>query len=93
MVNYKLSNQAKDDLIRIHHYGIEQFGEKQADKYFYAFFDCFELIAERPFAFMSVDFIKKGYRCCPCGADSIYYRVVDDVVEIMSFIGRQDRKF
>ncbi len=93
MSNYKLSNEAKDDLIRIHHYGVEKFGEKQADKYFNAFFDCFEMIAERPFAFQSVDFIKQGYRRCPCGAESIYYRVVNDVVEIMAIIGRQELKF
>ncbi|MBS9773930.1 MAG: type II toxin-antitoxin system RelE/ParE family toxin [Tenacibaculum sp.] len=90
MANYKLSNEAKDDLIRIHHYGIEKFGKKQADKYFNAFFDCFEIIAERPLSFQSVDFIKKGYRRCPCGADNIYYRIVNEVVEIMAIIGRQD---
>jgi toxin ParE1/3/4 len=31
MANYKLSNVAKEDLIRIHHYGAKQFGIKQAD--------------------------------------------------------------
>ncbi len=93
MANYKLSNQAKDDLIRIHHYGVEKFGEKQADKYFNTFFDYFEIIAERPFSFPSVDFIKQGYRRCPCGVDSIYYRIVDDVVEIMTIIGRQKTEF
>ncbi len=93
MAKYKLSNEAKDDLIRIHHYGIEKFGEKQADKYFNAFFDCFETIAERPLSFQSVDFIKKGYRRCPCGADSVYSRIVNEVVEVMAIIGRQDVKF
>ncbi len=93
MAKYKLSNEAKDDLIRIHHYGVEKFREEQADKYFNAFFDCFETIAERPLSFQSVDFIKKGYRRCPCGADSVYYRIVNDVVEIMAIIGRQNVKF
>ncbi len=93
MANYKLSNQAKEDLIRIHHYGIEKFGEKQADKYFNAFFDYFEIIAEQPFSFPSVDFIKEGYKRCPCGVDNIYYRIVDNVVEIMAIIGKQKVKF
>ncbi len=92
MAKYKLSNEAKDDLIRIHHYGVKKFGEKQADKYFNAFFDCFETIAKRPLSFQSVDFIKKGYRRCPCGADSVYYRIVNDIVEIMAIIGRQEVK-
>ncbi len=57
------------------------------------FFDCFETIAERPLSFQSVDFIKKGYRRCPCGADSVYSRIVNEVVEVMAIIGRQDVKF
>lgn len=34
MAKYRLSNEAKEDLIRIHHYGVEKFGMSQADKYF-----------------------------------------------------------
>jgi toxin ParE1/3/4 len=90
MANYRLSNEAKEDLIRIHHYGVERFGMTQADKYFDAFFDCFDIIAQRPFSFESVGYIKKGYRRCVCGVDSIYYRIEDDTVEIMAIIGRQD---
>ena len=90
MAEYKLSNAAKEDLIRIHHYGIEKFGITQADKYFNSFFEYFDIIAQRPFAFESVDYIKKGYRRCVCGSDSIYYRINNDIVEIMAIIGRQD---
>ncbi|WP_228122658.1 type II toxin-antitoxin system RelE/ParE family toxin [Oceanihabitans sp. IOP_32] len=52
MAKYKLTNEAKNDLIRNHHDGVEKFGMKQADKYF-------DSIAERPFSFDSVDYIKK----------------------------------
>jgi toxin ParE1/3/4 len=90
MAKYKLSNAAKDDLIRIHHYGVEKFGMAQADKYFDSFFDCFDSIAQLPFSYESVDFIKKGYRRCVCGADSIYFRINNGTVEIMAIIGRQD---
>jgi len=58
MADYRLSNEAKNDLIRIHQYG---FGEIQADKYFNTFFDYFNMIAERPFSYESVDYIKEGY--------------------------------
>ena len=71
MGKYKLSNVAKEDLIRIHHYGVKQFGMKQADRYFESFFVHFELIAKNPQSFESVDFIKPGYRRCVCGGDSI----------------------
>lgn len=90
MANYRLSKTAKEDLIRIHHYGTEKFGESQADKYFDSFYNYFDIIAQRPLAFESVDFIRKGYRRCVCGSDSIYYRIKDNVVEIMTIIGRQD---
>ena len=90
MAEYRLSNAAKEDLIRIHHYDVEKFGITQADKYFDLFFEYFDLIAQRPFAFESVDHIKKGYRRCICGSDSIYYRINNDIVEIMAIIGKQD---
>ncbi|WP_339606697.1 type II toxin-antitoxin system RelE/ParE family toxin [uncultured Roseivirga sp.] len=62
----------------------------QADKYFDTFFKYFDLITERPLSFESVGFIRPGYRRCVCGSDSIYYRIHDGVVEIMTIIGRQD---
>jgi len=90
MAKYKLSNTAKQDLIRIHHFGVEKFGIRQADKYFNTFFEYFDIIAQQPFSFESVEFIRSGYRRCVCGSNSIYYRIKDDVVEIMTIIGRQD---
>ena len=90
MAKYRLSNEAKEDLIRIHQYGVERFGMAQADKYFESFFEYFDIIAERPFSFESVDFIKKGYRRCVCGVDSIFYKVNDGMIEIMAIVGRQD---
>jgi toxin ParE1/3/4 len=40
--------------------------------------------------FESVDFIKPGYKRCVCGVDSIFYKINEDVAEIMTIIGRQD---
>ena len=90
MNKYRLSNVAKEDLIRIHQYGVKKFGVTQADKYFNSFFECFDNIAQRPFSFESVDYVKQGYRRCVCGSDSIYFRVNKDTVEIMAIVGKQD---
>lgn len=90
MAEFRISNTAREDLIRIHHYVVKKFGITQADKYFESFFEYFEIISERPFSFESVDFIKKGYRRCVCGSDSIFFKVNEDIVEIMTIIGRQD---
>ncbi|MEX0812853.1 MAG: type II toxin-antitoxin system RelE/ParE family toxin [Chitinophagales bacterium] len=89
-MTYKLSNEAKNDLIRIHQFGITKFGVDQADKYFNTFFEYFDIIAERPYSFESVDYIKPGYRRCVCGSDSIFYKIENNVVEIMAIIGQQD---
>ena len=92
MANYKLSNLAKEDIIRIHKYGVEKFGMDQADKYFDSFFEYFEIIAKNPFSFETVDYIKFGYRRCVCDSDSIYYKINENIVEIMAIIGKQDLK-
>ncbi|MEQ9287170.1 MAG: type II toxin-antitoxin system RelE/ParE family toxin [Cyclobacteriaceae bacterium] len=91
MAEYRISEVAKEDLIRIHHYGTLQFGEVQADRYFNSFFEKFEIIANRPYSFESAEFIKTGYRKCVCGVDTIFYRINNNIVEIMTIIGRQDR--
>ncbi len=91
MAEYRISEVAKEDLIRIYYYGKLQFGEEQADQYFNAFFEKFEVIAERPYAFESAEFIRTGYRKCVCGVDTIFYRINNSIVEIMTIFGRQDR--
>ena len=90
MSSYKLANEAKEDLIRIHQYGVREFGEVQADKYFDAFFDYFEMISKNPFSFESIEQVRKDYRRCVCGSDSIYFKVNKKQVEIMAIVGRQD---
>jgi len=90
MANYRISNQAKEDLIRIHQFGVHKFGVSQADLYFNSFFEHFKLIAERPLSFETVAFIKPGYRRCVCGIDSIFYKLHENEVEIMTIAGRQD---
>ena len=90
MARYKITTEAKEDLIRIYHYGVQRFGEKQADKYYESFFKYFEMIAERPYSFESVNSIKTGYRRCVCGSDSIFFKLNEDTVDIMAIIGKQD---
>jgi toxin ParE1/3/4 len=90
MTSYKLSESAKEDLIRIHNYGTINFGQIEADNYYNTFFEHFQQIAQRPMSFESVDHIRNGYRRCVCGVDSIYFRINNGSIEIMSIIGKQD---
>jgi toxin ParE1/3/4 len=62
----------------------------KADAYYNAFFDRFEFLAEQPLSYPAVDGFRAGYRRSLCGADSIYYRVQGEVVDIMAIIGQQD---
>ena len=58
--------------------------------YYYAFVRHFDQIAEQPYLYAAVDYIKAGYRRRVCGADSIHYHIVDETVEIMRILGQQD---
>ena len=90
MANYRISNEAKDDLIHIYRYGVIRFGEAQAEKYFSELYDQFESIAFHPDHYQALEHIKPGYRRCPYKSDNIYFRFENDVVEIMAIVGRQD---
>ena len=90
MQSYRLNEEAKADLVRIYQWGILQYGIEKADTYFAALFEAFEAIATAPLFYPSVACIRTGYRRCVCGVDSIYYRIVDEAVEIIAILGRQD---
>jgi len=89
MASYRISPNAKADLERIWFYGLEQWGLEAADTYHAAFFDHFEQLAEQPFLYPPCD-IREGYRRSVCGSDSVYYRTLEEAVEIMAIIGQQD---
>lgn len=90
MAAYKLTQAAKNDLRRLYLYGWDNWGEAAADRYHDALYDRFEEIAERPLSYPAVDHIRPGYRRSVCGVDSIYYRIENEVVEIMAILGSQD---
>ncbi len=89
MANYNLTGEAKADLLRIYRWGLHRFGEAQADKYYDELFTYFDRIAEQPDRYPVTD-IREGYRRCTTRSDTIYFRVVDGVVEIAAILGRQD---
>lgn len=90
MASYRISEAARRDLERIYRRGMREYGKTQADRYFDAFIDHFEELAEWPYAYPAIDEVRPGYRRAVCGVDSIYYRVRDGIVEIMTILGRQD---
>jgi toxin ParE1/3/4 len=90
MGSYKLTQKARADLKRIWLYGVKTYGHLRADQYHQGMLDRFARIADQPYLFQSVDNIRAGYRRSVYGTESIYYRINDDRVEIMTILGRQD---
>lgn len=92
MGNYRLREEAEEDLIRIHQRGVREHGETQADRYYETFFDRFEQLAKQPYLYQAVDDIREGFRRSVCGKHSIYYRIDKHGVEIILVLGRQDHE-
>ena len=92
MYNFHLTREAKEDLWRIYEFGIYKFGIQQAEKYFNMLHDCFDKITSNPFMFPETIKNKNRYRYCVCGVDTIYYKINNDEIEIITIIGRQDYK-
>ncbi len=91
MGNYRVSPEAKNDLYEIWLYGLDNWGLDRADSYYDAFYKRFEELAKNPYLYQAVEHIREGYRASVCGADTIYYRVAGDTVEIMNVLGQQNR--
>jgi len=87
---FKLSDEAESDIARIYIYGIERFGETQANRYYNNLFDQFERIAKNPLQYAAVPQIREGYRKCAFQKESIYYREIKGVVVIMRILRYQD---
>ncbi len=74
MANYKLNEEAEDDIRQLYRYGILNFGLEEADRWD-GLFERFEKLAENPYLFRVVDYIRTGYRRSVYRRHSIYYGV------------------
>ena len=90
MYKYKLSLEAEEDIVRIFEYGFYRFGMNQANNYYNMLFDYFDTIASDPFMFPETIKNNSKYRFCICGVDTIYYKINEDEIEIITIIGRQN---
>lgn len=87
---YKLSKEADEDLSRIYSYGIFKFGMRQADLYYDQLIESFEFIVKNPLLYPVIRVNRVDYRKCICGSDVIYYRIMNDYIEIATIMGAQD---
>lgn len=90
MYNFHLSKEAEVDISRIYEYGLNRFGLNQANKYYIDLFNCIDKICKNPTLFpIAIEYINID-RYCVCGIETIYYNFKNDIVEIVTIIGRQD---
>ncbi|MCG8379636.1 MAG: type II toxin-antitoxin system RelE/ParE family toxin [Proteobacteria bacterium] len=86
-----ISTEADYDLANLYEDGFIRWGEAQADQYYDDILSHFELLCDNPYLYRSVDEIREGYRRSVCGKHSIYYRIMDDTVEIMALVKHENR--
>lgn len=81
-MRYRLTRQAIGDLIDLTEYGIERFGQDQANKYLAGLYRTFDLISELSAMGRAVPQLGSDLRCFEHGRHSILYKVHSDHVEI-----------
>lgn len=54
MGTYRLSEEAKDDLISIHQYGVKEFGEARADAYFWQIVEKLDVLGKTPLLYQEM---------------------------------------
>lgn len=92
MASFDLSDLAKSDLIDIYQYGVRQWGEAQADRYYHTLFDHLHHIANDPPRYPPVEHIRPGYRRSVFGSHAIYFRVVENRTQIMAIMRAQNTR-
>ena len=90
-MNFKTTEKADEDIIGIYLYGAQQFGTAQAERYHSGLIECFEFLAERPFAARERAELTPPVRLYFYQAHTIVYLVRDEHILIVRILhGRQD---
>ena len=90
MAVYRLTAKAVRDIDGIYEYRFLNFGLGQSRIYLSGLHDRLSDIAEHPLQWPSVNEFREGYRRSVYISHSIYYRTINDDVEIIRVLGQQD---
>lgn len=89
MSNYRLTQDAKEDLREIYFYSLRTFGAGQADKYIDNMLNCLSLIREHQELGRSYEHIRAKLRRHEHESHAIYYQIEDVDVLIMRILGAE----
>jgi toxin ParE1/3/4 len=78
MAEYKLTNEAVEDLTNIWNYTFDNWSEKQADTYYEMLLESCQLIADHPNIGKSYEEIKGNLRGLKAVRHIIFYRITDE---------------
>ena len=80
---FVISKKAVLDLEEIWFYTVEKWSIKQADRYYNLIFDEINYICTNINAGKSMEHVRKGYRASKVKSHLIFYRVINDTIEII----------
>lgn len=82
-LTYRISKKAVADLEEIWLYTVEKWSVAQADRYYSLIFDEIDHICENPTSGKGMEHIRKEYRASKVKSHLIFYRVLNETVEIV----------
>ncbi|MEM6359649.1 MAG: type II toxin-antitoxin system RelE/ParE family toxin [Bacteroidota bacterium] len=87
MGNYKLSNDAEEELIEIYYYSVLEFGINQARRYTTGLHQTFNTLTDNPKMGRVCKPIKEEYRRYEHKSHVIFYVIIDDDILILHVLG------
>ena len=83
---YRISKKAIADLDEIWLYTVEKWSLDQADRYYSLIFNEIDHICQHPTSGRPMDHVRKGYHASKVKSHLIFYRVVDETIEIIRIL-------
>ncbi len=83
---FVISKKAVSDLEEIWLYTVEKWSIEQADRYYHLIFDEINYICRNINAGKSMDHVRKGYRASKVKSHLIFYRVLNDTIEVIRIL-------
>ena len=85
-LSFVISKKAVSDLQEIWLYTFEKWSVEQADRYYNLIFDEIKYICKNNNAGKSMEHVRKGYRASKVKSHLIFYRVLNDTIEVIRIL-------
>jgi len=86
---FVISKKAVSDLEEIWFYTFEKWSKQQADRYYNLIFNEINYICKNVSAGKSMEHVRKGYRATKVKSHLIFYKIVNDTIEIIRILHEQ----